>query len=341
MILPNQHHSKPAEYPDLVDQKNLLILLIPYAATWAIYFLFTSRLQTPAIWGVVSVTSLQVGLPAILGLILVWVFRGRLFQLSCDQSGTSLGFRTICLLLVLGFYLLIMGIIRIDYGGAYWLLADEALLPRAFLAANTGLTLFSIVLGVLAAPRILRWKRTCSIRFAAGFGALMISCALGAALTVPYNDFRALRPAGEVCLGKEFDQAAVYSDRSSPSPVLIASSEGGINEKWTSDLPFSWWPRNPENLQIVACLGDQTVDNIETCYYHDGSQIMRYQHKLPIRLIEANSGRLVAEGTIWGPGPRECGDSEAWGTAEINSDPVTAQDIQDWLRPYVSNSFQP
>lgn len=130
------------------------------------------------------------------------------------------------------------------------------------------------------------------------------------------------------------DAASVESyEGSSIHPVVIAS-ESGETHSWNGQIPDEWYPASVEEAQLIACIGLDKETEIQVCHY-DGPDITRYRSETTVRLVEASTGQTIATTTLYGTDPRICRPIEAYQATGLKGDPVTFEQLQDWLHSFV------
>lgn len=174
-------------------------------------------------------------------------------------------------------------------------------------------------------------KRTWIVLVVA-IGVLFCICIIsGVLLPKPKPDQNIIDAMAIVCEGKGVPGAAAYSPGSSSQKVVLLD-ESGRRHPWTDLLPYEWWPKTIEETQLVACLGEEHEQFVDTCEYSGGQIVERYLYSMPIRVVAASTGETVVTGTVRGESPRACQLLELADTKEIYGAHVTHQDLEQWLR---------
>jgi uncharacterized protein YjbI with pentapeptide repeats len=149
--------------------------------------------------------------------------------------------------------------------------------------------------------------------------------------------------ASGVCEGQSVERAAAYKGGGGLHPIVAFEDFGGYYSAHSiqDKIPSEWLPPGVRFLELVACISHQQRI-IEVCgpyYYPSGeraSDITRYRHQVRVRLLTAQTGRLVAERTFYGSYPRACEQTERAGTIAIYGSSVAPADVINWLKGYVS-----
>lgn len=102
---------------------------------------------------------------------------------------------------------------------------------------------------------------------------------------------------------------------------------------------------DPANADAVVCFGDAAPQTLETCTFasrHRGQdyvrQYPRTQDRVPLRVLAARTGAVLAEGVVEGAAPPPCPES---GSAHANSVYITGASVDGaavalWLSQHVA-----
>ena len=137
-----------------------------------------------------------------------------------------------------------------------------------------------------------------------------------------------------VCEGQGIEKAAAYTGGPGPHPVVLLDWSGS-RHSWTDRVPREWWPTPLSPPQLVACVGEQEEDEIETCDYNTGPDVVRYRHQVALRLVEARTGQTLADDVFYGSDPRACGEREDVSLERLKGSGVPFKEMQAWLGQYV------
>jgi uncharacterized protein YjbI with pentapeptide repeats len=139
-----------------------------------------------------------------------------------------------------------------------------------------------------------------------------------------------------VCTSRGVEDARYYSDNPSFHTVMVLDSDGKPSSAWGNGLMGNGWePMALRFTDLVACVGKQEKVGVQTCHYTGGSTVNRYRYEVKIRLLEAATGRQVAEETIQGSDPDSCPSTVQHGGATITGKKVSDSNISDWLAKWV------
>lgn len=147
-----------------------------------------------------------------------------------------------------------------------------------------------------------------------------------------------------VCANDSIPQAAPYNISNGVHPVLLfgykqidaITIESHIH-KWSDDLPSEWWPYSIEDLELVVCIGEEWATDVGVCNRNDGfgSHYEQLQYYLPIKLIEAKTGRIISEVRFEGEPPPNCDGLADLGKNEYDGGRVQLVDVLSWLEGMV------
>ena len=140
-----------------------------------------------------------------------------------------------------------------------------------------------------------------------------------------------------VCQGQRVPQAAAYTGGA--GPIILLGNEGQVID-WSSMLPTTWTPTGIRFTELVACVGEEVEQRIQTCYY-DGPNIERFRYSRFVRLVQPKTGITIASRTISGADPRHCMPREPWALTRLEGKRVSLDLILDWLKKYVSLPSSP
>jgi hypothetical protein len=144
-----------------------------------------------------------------------------------------------------------------------------------------------------------------------------------------------LDAAYTVCQGQSIPEAAVYGAADGKQKVVVLYDKGD-SYTWESLMPGDTWPESLEDLTMVACLGEETSKDIQTCAYVGGPSITRYQYQRPIRLINAKTGEVIASGIVKAKKPGACPQSADRDKTTIRGPRVDKGNINQWLKEYIN-----
>lgn len=138
----------------------------------------------------------------------------------------------------------------------------------------------------------------------------------------------------QLCAGGNAPEAAPYNAGPGLHPVLVLNEAGG-RHAWNGQLGGWGVGTTPGSAELVACLSEERQVEIQTCPYF-GPSITRYVYQIDAQLLVAQSGTVISTTTLSGAAPRECRQQEPFNLTVLNGSRVTANQLRDWLQPFVS-----
>jgi hypothetical protein len=163
------------------------------------------------------------------------------------------------------------------------------------------------------------------------FGVLIIFLALRTAGGMRRSEavVATYAPILPACDGEAIVRAPVYESQAARRhPVVLLRRAGPT---WAPDpaaLPAAWMPEQPAAAELVLCLEAALPLTTPAC---DGEQPARvYGYASTARLVAAATGEAVASTTL-----TSAPDPGCWQT-ELEALPVTNEQIQAWLAPFVN-----
>ncbi|MEX2162448.1 MAG: hypothetical protein WD751_11120 [Anaerolineales bacterium] len=127
------------------------------------------------------------------------------------------------------------------------------------------------------------------------------------------------------------DQAAPLVGGIHPYILVYPTGE---NHPLNISIPEEWYPKEIDDLQLVACISE-LKQNIEECNYYGGPSIIRYQYRVIVNVVEARSGFPIGGNFFIGSEPRHCGHSEAISVTELTGKHVDPGVVWGWLSVYI------
>jgi uncharacterized protein YjbI with pentapeptide repeats len=163
---------------------------------------------------------------------------------------------------------------------------------------------------------------------------------LSAALTskrIRLEDAEQIRQAlASACTGIGEPAAATYQSDGGYHPVIILTNKGDIKQEFDAE-GIMYEPMALRFAQLVACLDEQQqLTDLETCQYRGGPPITRRQWHAGTRLVEAATGKIIAEQTFFGQPPDACPPSAPQNQIELLGEEVAFGAVTAWLQDYVN-----
>ena len=110
-----------------------------------------------------------------------------------------------------------------------------------------------------------------------------------------------------VCEGNGVEDATYHiPEESHIHPVIILTSGHNYPHIWNNYLPEEWLPSSVHATELVLCVEEEKEELIQRCQYHPVGSFSRYQYYIPLRLLEARTGKIVSTYKIWGGIPPFC-----------------------------------
>jgi hypothetical protein len=161
---------------------------------------------------------------------------------------------------------------------------------------------------------------------------------VGAQLMVPSQRpdaqlVAALRPA---CAGQPVAGAGVWDRTGIRANHLVILDTDGNEHPWTGYPPMAWRPPNLADTELVACISpDEIHTEIQVCRYDNGPPIHRYRVSRSVKVVEAATGRLIAQYNV-SDDPRACGPTENRDLTEL-SGTIGWDDFAEGFQPFVES----
>lgn len=132
-------------------------------------------------------------------------------------------------------------------------------------------------------------------------------------------------------------------DSSTPRQIVLLKAGTRQRADLLQQLPVSWRASSEEDVQLVGCV-EEISTSIETCSYarssDDGSytlEVERLESTTVLKLLNPESGRVIAVHDVRGAAPDECPDDydSSLASRRIQGDPANPDAFVDWLEPYI------
>jgi hypothetical protein len=134
-------------------------------------------------------------------------------------------------------------------------------------------------------------------------------------INIPNLDGEVIDAAAQACERIPVPEAAHYTSGPGNHPFVVITESGrSVNSHY---YPENWLPNSVSELQIVACVGEEKWQLVQTCKYINGPSILRYQSNANVVIVEARTGNTVDQFILEGDLPRQCRDAEAQGITEL------------------------
>jgi hypothetical protein len=174
--------------------------------------------------------------------------------------------------------------------------------------------------------------------------ALLWAVAVPTMILVPYIRTHLGRPAGriltdmaQVCRDKGVPQVGTYPLTPGIHPIVLLDTDGRPTD-WSGGLPREWRPSNVEAVDLVACVGEERQEIVETCHFQTGPDVLRFQSVRDVTLLDAHTGWIIFSGPVGGERPRSCAPAESYDLRQLSGGPMLVGDLVEWLRPFVEGN---
>ena len=131
--------------------------------------------------------------------------------------------------------------------------------------------------------------------------------------------------------GEPVPVAAAYEPGDQPHKIVFLRSNGEIHP-WHEDhsgYHDEWWTMSVEKAELVVVIGNARKFALETIHYPNGAPpITRYQHDLEAALVEAKTGRVLAN-CVFQNLPRQVRRVESWERTALGA-PVSYHTVFRW-----------
>ena len=135
-----------------------------------------------------------------------------------------------------------------------------------------------------------------------------------------------LAPAAQA---KAVPGAAAFTPGPEPHKLVILKPDGTLHS-WYENLEEDWQATSVESTELVLVIGKQKKIFIEHIKYPNGAPpITRYEFDLEVSVVEAKTGRLLAN-QMFKNVPREIARREAWETTALGR-PVPLSTVFRWV----------
>jgi uncharacterized protein YjbI with pentapeptide repeats len=142
------------------------------------------------------------------------------------------------------------------------------------------------------------------------------------------------------CDGSEVEGAHPFTDNNMLHTVALVNTQNDFPQKWEDIANKNRWePTALRFAELVACVEDETVREIQTCDYVGGPDITRYQYQMNIRVVVAATGTTLTTGSIDGSAPEVCPETAPVEQVSIYGDHVEEDFIADWLKGIIHASL--
>ena len=135
------------------------------------------------------------------------------------------------------------------------------------------------------------------------------------------------------------DEAAPFNEELTVHPIVLLSE--GKKHTWNESLPPAWVPKAVSDTELLACIGEEYSELIETCEYSPTGLppptafFYRYGYYAEVTLLTAGTGNLIDTITISGAPPGDCPNTLT-STQTVYGAHVSSEDASNALSDYVN-----
>lgn len=182
----------------------------------------------------------------------------------------------------------------------------------------------------------------------AGLLSVLCCCAVGVFAVAAWNVNQNNETYGalaEACYGNGVAAAAAYSEASGTHLAAGMRLSGKDYSSYNYVIPDKALAKGVADAELVVCLQEEQKELLERCPYskddddEDISFVERYGYEVEVTIVEAQTGKTVAEKKLKGDEPRECEDYEEFpkgkNTLTLEGEKVSSAQVHDWARPYI------
>ncbi len=127
-------------------------------------------------------------------------------------------------------------------------------------------------------------------------------------------------------------------DVDQPFHTLVIFDDDGENIDLTSTTILrKWEPMAVRFTDLVACVGEEQEEIVQTCHYNDGIPIVRYAYWQEIEVIQARTGQILSSTVLHGKQPDYCPDYAPESQDKIRGGGVTHDQITEYLEEFISS----
>jgi hypothetical protein len=136
--------------------------------------------------------------------------------------------------------------------------------------------------------------------------------------------------------GTPSPSAAAYDGAARVHRVLLGDAA------YADALPAEWRATAPAEVELVAVFGETELFTVDSAAYQGSNalapatRVSREIQARRVRLVEARSGRTLADDYVIGGQPRDLRSIE--GSTIVKGPDVTGADVKAWLEPFVTGA---
>jgi hypothetical protein len=152
-----------------------------------------------------------------------------------------------------------------------------------------------------------------------------------------------------VCRGQSVTSAAAYTPNGGRNLLIAVEPDtAGDLSVYTYAIPDEMLATKANEVTLVLCLGREREVLIESCPYHNVSDqnqetdhvIERYAYERDLKLVVAQTGKVLAEETLQGDKPNECLEKESFKEGDTlvkrKGTSLSNGDLREWVRQFLA-----
>ena len=145
----------------------------------------------------------------------------------------------------------------------------------------------------------------------------------------------------EACSGHAIPSAHAFESAQTFRTMAVFNAEGKNTNLTEYALNQRWEPMAVRYVDLVACVGDEYKDVIETCNYEEGHTIDRIVYKRDIMVYATRTGEIALITSLVGGQPAFCGTYSSEGQPDLRGLPTNQEQVIEWLSLNVKPAGNP
>ena len=109
--------------------------------------------------------------------------------------------------------------------------------------------------------------------------------------------------------------------------MAVLKTTGALHP-WQDHLKEEWQAERVEETELVLVVGEQKKTFIDLIHFQEGPPVARYKHAVEVSMVEAKTGKVLANRVIVNM-PRAIYDTEAWALTALGR-PVPWSPVFHW-----------
>ena len=216
---------------------------------------------------------------------------------------------------------------------------DSLVLPFALLAIPLlaiGLVVAAVVAAIVPS---LRHGHDRARSVMAVFAAVVLGVGIyGINSDIPTQrpDAAVTRAVASACAGQPVALAGSIHTDGSVRNHLVVLDATGAEAGWTGKAALAWRPATIDDVEVVACIAEETQSRVDVCRYEGGSDSILYSATRQVRVVAAKTGLELAKFEVTDM-PGSCPSVKVEGSdSKITAD-VAWEEVEAHLASFVEN----